>query len=412
MRTASQSTLRLIALLAGGVLLSGSHSAPAQDWPQWRGPARDAKVAGFSAPTTWPKELIRKWQVTVGQADATPALVGDKVYVFGRKEGREVALCLNAASGKVLWEVGYDALAAAGPAARHPGPRSSPTVSDGKVITYGVRGVLSCLDASDGKVLWRKTDFTAAPRFFTSSSPLVTNDLVVAQLGGEDNGAIIAFALSSGDQKWKWTGDGTAYSSPVVQNLAGTKALLALTAKKVVALNLDDGKLLWEAPFVPPNRAYNAATPIIDGSTFFYSGAGRGTKAVNLVKDADAFVAKDLWSNTNAVQFNTPVLNNGLLYGLAQNGDLFCINTHDGRTAWTEPALAGRSGFGSIVDAGTVLMALTPQSQLIVFQPSDKAFQKLASYKVAETEVYAYPVLSKNGVYIKDQDSLALWTFE
>src|SRR2546425_7333246 len=53
----------------------------AQDWPQWRGPNRDAKATGFSAPKTWPKELTQKWKVTVGEGVATPALVGDKLYV-------------------------------------------------------------------------------------------------------------------------------------------------------------------------------------------------------------------------------------------------------------------------------------------------------------------------------------------
>ena len=87
-----------------------------------------------------------------------PAVVGDKLFVFVRQEGDEVTLCLNAATGKEVWRDKYAAKAASEPMGRHPGPRSSPTVAGGKVLTYGVQGILSCLDAETGKVLWRKDD--------------------------------------------------------------------------------------------------------------------------------------------------------------------------------------------------------------------------------------------------------------
>src|SRR5687768_13688936 len=134
----------------------GANALLAQDWPQWRGPNRDAKAADFKAPKTWPNELIQKWKVFVGDGVATPALVGDKVYVFTREEGNELMRCLNAADGKELWQDKYESLGASGPAQSFSGPRSSPTVANGKVVTLGVRGMLSCLDAASGKVLWRK----------------------------------------------------------------------------------------------------------------------------------------------------------------------------------------------------------------------------------------------------------------
>jgi outer membrane protein assembly factor BamB len=89
----------------------------------------------------------QKWKVTVGEGDATPALVGDKLYVFSREQGNEVTRALNAADGKELWQDKYESLGATGPAQGHSGPRSSPAVADGKVVTLGVRGMISCLDA-------------------------------------------------------------------------------------------------------------------------------------------------------------------------------------------------------------------------------------------------------------------------
>ena len=395
-----------------GVLAVSAGCALAQDWPQWRGANRDAKASGFTAPKTWPKELTQKWKVSVGLGDATPALVGDKLYIFARQGDDEVIRCLDAANGKELWQEKYAAQAVSGPAAQHSGPRSSPSVADGKVVTLGVSGILTCVDAAKGKTVWHKDDFAGAwPRFYTASSPIITGGLCIAQLGGESSGGIVAYDLATGDQKWKWTGDGTAYASPVILTIDGTKMVVTLTARKIVGIGVTDGKLLWEVPFPVQGRAYNAATPIVDGATVIYAGSGRGTKAVKIEKTADGFAAKELWSNPdNAVQFNSPVLKGGQIYGLSQNGVIFCLDAKDGKTLWT--AELGGKGFGSIVDAGSALLALTPKGDLTVFEPSDKEYKKVSSYKVADTETYAYPVAAGKGVFVKEKDSLTLWTID
>jgi len=383
----------------------------AADWPQWRGPNRDGKATGFDAPKTWPKELAQKWKVTVGPGDATPALVGDKLYVFARDQAGEITLCLDAATGKEVWRDKYDAQAATGPAGRHPGPRASPTVAGGKVVTYGVRGNLSCLDAATGKALWRKDDFPGAlPRFFTASSPLVADGMCIAQLGSEQKGGIVAYDVATGEQKWKWTADGTAYASPTLLTVGETKMLVTQTANKIVGVGVADGKLLWEAPFAPQGMAYNADTPIVEGQTVTYSGGGRGTKAVKIEKGDAGFTAKQLWSNPDiAVQFNNPVLKGGQIYGISPKGELFCLDAQSGKALWT--TMLGGRGFGSVVDAGAVLVALVPEGDLTFFEPSDKELKKLASYKVG-MDSYAYPVVVGNKVYIKDKDAVTLWAIE
>src|SRR2546426_6560141 len=143
---------RMLAGVLGSGLALSANCVLAQDWPQWRGPNRDAKAAGFNAPKSWPKELGQKWKVAVGEGVATRCLVGDKLYVFARQSGAEVTRCLEAATGKELWQEKYDALGATGPASGFSGPRASPTVAEGKVVTLGVRGVLSCLEAANGKL--------------------------------------------------------------------------------------------------------------------------------------------------------------------------------------------------------------------------------------------------------------------
>ena len=409
MKTATQAIVAMV----GGLLLASVTSAFAQDWPQWRGAKRDGKVTGFTAPQKWPKELTQKWQVTVGTGDATPALVGDKLYVFARQGGDEVALCLNAGNGKEIWRDKYAAQAVTGAAGRHPGPRSSPTVAEGKVVTLGVSGILSCLNAVDGKKVWRNEEFAGlVPKFFTSMSPIIVDGMCVAHLGGSDKGAVVAFDLGTGNEKWKWTGEGPAYASPVLMTVEGTKQIVVQTDKSLAGLAVADGKLLWQLPTPTEGRFYSSATPIVDGQTVIYTGQGRGTKAVKVAKKGDAFVADELWSNPDlGTGFNTPVLKDGLLFGFSPRGNLFCMNARTGKKAWADTARHGR-GFAALLDAGSVILALPSTSELIAFKSTDQKYEELARIKVADTPTYAHPVIAGNRIFVKGKDTLAMWTIE
>jgi outer membrane protein assembly factor BamB len=324
-----------------------------------------------------------------------------------------VTLCLDARDGRELWRAKYAAQAVTGAASRHPGPRSSPAVAEGKVVTLGVGGVLSCLEAASGKVVWRKDPFPkVVPQFFTSTSPMIVDGVAVAHLGGRGNGAILAYDLSTGNEKWRWDAEGPEYASPVLLTVDGRKQLVTLTEKSIVALGVADGELLWQLPFVPQRRAYNAATPIVDGQTVIYTGAARGAKAVTIEKRGAGFAAKELWSNPElAPQFNTPVLKDGLLFGFSDRGSLYCIDAQTGRTAWTDTAQHGR-GFAAMLDVGACLLALPSTSELIAFKPVESQYEELARIKVSETPTYAHPVIAGNRIFVKDEAALTMWRVE
>ena len=408
------SARRCLGMMLVCLMLVGARNAGAEDWPQWRGLHRDGTAADFDAPATWPQSLSRQWTTEVGAGDATPALVGDKLYVFTRQGDDEVTLCLNAADGSPQWQNRYAAQAVTGPAVRHAGPRSSPAVAEGKVVTLGVGGVLSCLDAATGELVWRKDPFPkVVPQFYTASSPMIADGMAVAQLGGEGGGAVIAIDLNSGEQQWQWAEEGPEYASPVLMTADGTKQLVTLTDKSVVGIRLADGKLLWRLPFPPERRAYNSATPIAAGQTVIYTGAKRGTTAVKVTIQGDSGTTSELWSNPElAPQFNTPVLVDGLLFGLTDRGNLYCIDVQTGKTAWTDGTSRDRSGFGSLVHAGSVLLALTSGGEMVAFPPRADQYDELAHLKVTDSSTYAHPVVSGNRIFIKDQDHLTLWTLD
>ncbi|HEY2784034.1 MAG TPA: PQQ-binding-like beta-propeller repeat protein [Fimbriiglobus sp.] len=425
-------------------------TASAGDWPQWRGPTSNNKVVDFKVPATWPAKLSQKWKTPVGNGVSCPVLAGDKVYAFARVDGDEVITCLDANTGNKLWSDKFPAKAPNPPAQNFPGPRATPAVGDGYVVTFGVEGTISCYDAATGKLAWRKEN-TGKPRFSTAASPLIADGLAVVFVGGDNKGALTAYDLKTGEPKWKWTGEGAMYGSPVLATIDGTKQVVTLAARSLAGVAFADGKLLWKTPFT---SQYNSGTPVVDGDTIYVSAQRMGTIAFKITKDGDKFTAKQEWKKPFATtNYNSPILKDGLLYALAGGGGggmggggrggrgggggrggrgggggggrgmgggagvpnvgsatLTCLDAKTGDTKWKMDTPLGDCG--EVFDVGSYLLALTNKSELIAFKPSDKAFEEVAKYKVSDSATWAAPIITGNRIFVKDKDSVILWTVE
>jgi outer membrane protein assembly factor BamB len=410
-------TIRMIGVPASFALLLSA--VWAQDWPQWRGPNRDNKVVGFTAPKVWPKELTKKWTATVGTGVSSPVLVGDKLYTFGRIGAEEVITCLDAATGKPVWEDKYATAAVAKPANAYGGPRSTPAVAEGKIYTLGVNGTVSCLDAGSGKEVWRKST-GEKPQFSTSMSPLVADGKCFVFLQ-----ALTAFDIASGDVKWMGP-SGTPYGSPVLMTVAGTKQLVAPTENSLAGVNLMDGKVAWQVK-LSGGYSSNYPTPIIDGQTVIYSSPGKGgggsSMALKIEKKDDKFTATELWKGPGAYQYSTPVLKDGLLFGLSGSRTFFCMDANTGKVLWTDTTPRGEAG--GVLNAGAVILAWTGpasfkgkgenvagDSELLAFEPNGTAYKEVAKYKLSPGSGLAYPIIAGNRVYVKGNSDVTLWTIE
>jgi len=394
------------------LILTLSAQVNSQNWPQFRGANRDSKVTGFMAPVSWPAELAKQWSITVGTGDATPVLVGDRIFLHTRQGGDEVILCLNASTGKELWRDIYPAASATGPSSSHPGPRSTPAVADRKIVTFGVSGILSCLDVASGKIIWRKENpSNAVPQYYTGMSPLIIDGICIAHVGSKDNGEVLAIDLNTGNEKWKWSGDGPAYASPSLMTIDGQKIVVIQTEKNLIALSLADGKLLWQVATPAQQRFYNCVSPYIDGNIIYYSGQGTGTKAIEVSKQGDKYEIRKLWGNTETgAKWNTPVLVKGFLYGFTDQRRIYCLNASNGQIAWIDNTT--NSDFATIMDCGSVIIGFPSTGYLIVMKSDTKAYTEIAKYKLAETPVYAFPVIAGNMIYVKDAESLMLYKIE
>lgn len=404
-------------LLLGVVVLTGARSVAAQEWTQWRGPARDGVVKNFAAPAAWPKELVRKWKVSAGGGYSSPLVSGSRVYLHARQDEQEVVSCLDLATGKILWSKSYPAPFAKNQYAVEmgKGPNSTPVLHEGRLYTLGVGAVLSAFDARTGELKWRK-EFgqpdTSKLFCGTAMSPVVEKGALIVHVGDDRGGSLMALDAASGTPRWEWKGDGPGYASPIIADLAGARQVVTLTDRSVVGVAADSGKLLWKMPF-PDEWNENIVTPVVHKGRLILSGVRKGTMAVEVVKEAGGYAAKQVWHNPKvAMYMNSPVLDGDYLYGMShlRKGQFFCLDARNGELLWATDGREGQNA--SVLSAGNLLLFLTADANLIVANKSLKAFEQVARYSVADSAVWSHPVVFGKQILVKDSASLALWSVE
>jgi outer membrane protein assembly factor BamB len=381
------------------------------EWSQWRGPRRDGTVT-MALPASWPATLSKRWELAVGAGHSSPVVAGDRVVIHARQADREITRAVALGTGKELWRDEYAAPYTMNPAARAhgPGPKSTPAVARGRVFTFGIGGVLSALDLNTGKLLWRTPPPAVLPEFGTAMSPLADGALVIAHMGGMNNGALTAFDAATGAVRWRWTGDGPAYASPVIATIGGVRHLITQTQKSIVSVNAADGALLWQTPFTT-SHDQNSVTPVVSGDLVVYSGLSTGVTAVRIARKGTQWVATPAWKNDEVSMYmSSPVINGTTLYGLSHRnrGQFFALDLATGKTLWTT---AGRDADNaSLIAAGGVLLLSTTNGELIVARPNPAKFEEVRRYTVADSAMWAHPALAPRVLVVKDVEKLICWS--
>jgi outer membrane protein assembly factor BamB len=402
----------LIAALLVAPLLAQS---PAAEWHQWRGPNRDGVASAFKPPATWPANLTQRWRVDVGLGYATPIVAGNRVYQFARQGDNEVLMALDAATGKEIWKTpGYAAQFTMMSATKQhgPGPKSTPVLANGRLFTIGMTGVVTAWDAASGKQLWQKPgNAKLLPTFTTHSfSPVVEGGLVIFHVGGHNSGALTAYDVNTGAERWSWKGDGPGYGSPVVAEFDGTRQVIAITQKTLVSLDATTGMLLWQRPWVSPNDT-NSITPVIHGRNVIVSGNGDPTTAFTVTKKGNDWAIDAAWSNEEIpMRMSNPVLLGETLYGLStrNSGQYFAVDARSGKTLWLSEGR--QAGNAAMATAPGFVMSLESDGELVILRASQTAFEEAARYKVADTETWTQPSYAGNRIFIKDVSNLTMWT--
>jgi len=253
---------------------------------------------------------------------------------------------------------------------------------------------------------------TKWPDFGTATSPMVRDGLVIAHVGGSDSGALMAIDGNTGEIKWKWSGDGPGYASPIVAQFDGTAQIVTQTQKSIAGFAAETGQLLWQIPF-ETEYVQNIVTPAVYKDTLILSGIDKGTMAVRPVKRGEKWETVQVWQVSEVSMYmSSPVVTGDCVVGFShkRKGQIFCIDARSGKTLWADQ---GRDGDNAaVVAAGQYLFFLTDGAELIVARNDPKRFDVLKKYTVADSPTWAHPVLVGSRILIKDASTLALLSFE
>ena len=391
--------------------------ARAEDWNQWRGPRRDGHVRDFKAPAVWPKTLVKKWSISAGEGHSSPLLVGNRAYVLVRRGEQEHTLCLDAATGKTVWEnkvsAPFDSVIF--PAQRlGKSPRSTPLLHQGKLYTIGVNGLLTAFDAAQGTVLWRK-DFSKnfkipMPVCGASLSPLVVGKKLYIHVGHEAVGEFLALDKDTGATLWSWKGEGPAYTSPQLATIGGVSQLVTASHNMWIGLSAESGKLLWSASNRQNMFNHNSITPILVGDTLYGGANQRPTFAMKIVKKGEAFVTEPIWETRDVtMSTSSPILDGGRLYVVNEKrrGQVMCLDRASGKTLWACDGSKGENV--SLYDVGAFVLAFDAGGDLTVFEKVAAGLKETAKYEVADSAVWASPAISGQRLLVKGAETLTLW---
>lgn len=386
--------------------------APAQDWPQFLGPDRNLKTTSTNFTLEWPGgEPPVLWQKKIGTGWSGPVVADGNLILHDRVNNREVVSCFDALTGEPKWEYryftnyrdqfGFDS-----------GPRGTPTISDGRVYTFGAEGRLSCLDFADGSLVWSvdtKKEFKADNGFFgIACSPLVQDGRVLVQIGGSNGHGIIAFDAKTGKVLWSVTDHEAGYSSPVAAKFNNRDYALFFTRDGLTAIDPASGLIEFEFPWrANNNNSVNASSPVIMGNQIFLS-ASYGLGAIVLrVTDTGT---NPFWRGDGMLSshYATSIFHNHMLFGFhgrVDTGgptDLRAVDAANGTMLWQQEAIDP----GTLMLVNNTLLVLTQDGKLYAGEASSRGFKPVAQAQIAGKDTRAYPAFANGLFYVRDKGKL------
>jgi len=288
------------------------------EWPGFRGPHRNSSIPGLRIVTDWSQSPpVELWRRPVGPGVSSLAVHGDYLYTQEQRGDDEVVASYRVSTGEPVWrhhdpDRFWDSHAGAG-------PRSTPTLRDGRVYTFGATGILNALDAATGAIVWSRnaavdTEATV-PGWGFASSPLVVDDVVMVAVGG----IVAAYDSATGNPRWSGAGraGGENYSSPHLLSIDGVEQVLLMSATGATSVEPASGKVLWEhgwpgAPIVQPAQTEDGDVLI---STAGGSGA-LGLRRLAVAKGPGGWSLEERWtSSALKPYFNDFVVQRGHAFG-------------------------------------------------------------------------------------------------
>jgi outer membrane protein assembly factor BamB len=381
-------------------------------WNQWRGPRRDGQCKG----PPWPDRLSDGslkllWRVSLDPSYSGPIVAENVVFTTAtRNKESEVVYALDRKTGKQRWCSEWKGAMTVPFFAASNGSwiRATPAYDGQSLFVAGMRDVLVCLDARSGEKRWC-VDFvkkfgSPLPAFGFVSSPLVDGDALYVQAGA----AVMKLKKATGEVVWQTlkTDDalmGSAFSSPLLADLADRRQLLVQTRQELAGVDPATGKVLWSR-LVPSFRGMNILTPIVFGDAVFTSSYQNKSWLFKISRDNDRYVVAEQWSNNAQGYMSTPVVIDGHAYLHLQNQRFTCIDLKTGERTWTSKAFGK---YCSLVAQRDRILALDQRGILLLIKANPKKFELLDEKRVSDQETWAHLAVSGNELYIRELHALA-----
>ena len=369
----------------------------ADDWPQWRGPARNGISAETGWSAEWPAEGPKVlWKAEVGLGFSSFSVAKGRVYTIGHANETDTVFCLDADKGHVIWYHAYPS--EIGDKFYEGGPSSTPTVDGDHVYTIGKWGDLFCFDAARGRIVWSKNiakeSAAAIPAWGFGGSPLILGDVLYLNIG--ESG--IALEKATGKILWKSEEGECGYTTPLP--FPGNEGLLLFSSGKAfIAADAKTGKESWRVKWMP-QYGVNAADPVLhDGRMLISAGYGKGAALVRFGKSEPEI----LWQHRLLrLQMNPAVFLSGSVYGVDGNDKektaLKCLDFESGVQKWAYPLNNG----GSVTAADGRLIVLGGDGELMVGPASPEGFKPSARAKVLEGKCWTVPVLANGRIVCRN----------
>jgi len=259
-------------------------------------------------------------------------------------------------------------------------------------------------------VLWSKNiladNHTGNLFYGTASSPLIVDDKLIVQPGGANNKSVVAYNKLTGATLWGSLDDPAAYSSPMLVTLAGKQQLLVVTANRAVGLAIEDGKLLWEYPWLVKWDNRNIVQPVIVSSNRFLLSASytTGCALVEVLRDGKgAFSTRTVWKNKSMKnKFASSVFWQGNIYGLDED-ILCCLDAETGERHWKD----GHYGYGQLLLASGHLVILSGEGELALVRAAPDGFHELARFQAIHGKTWNVPAIAEGKLLVRNAVEMA-----